>query len=118
MFLLIQAEEFGRKLAHQFPWSPAAGVAVGLALRRRYQSHSGNPSTAANRKQIIKVITAFASTVKVQEVVGRAFESLELRQQSFLLWAFIGGTVGEAHRLAYAALQAGVSAWPSLLSAT
>lgn len=53
--LLTQAEEFGRKLAHQFPWSPAAGVAVGLALRRRYQSHSGNPSTAANRKQIIKV---------------------------------------------------------------
>ena len=55
LLLLVQAEEFGRKLAHQFPWSPAAGVAVGLALRRRYQSHSGNPSTAANRKQIIKV---------------------------------------------------------------
>lgn len=53
--LLAQAEEFGRKLAHQFPWSPAAGVAVGLALRRRYQTHSGNPSTATHRKQIIKV---------------------------------------------------------------
>lgn len=51
----VQAEEFGRKLAHQFPWSPAAGVAVGLALRRQHQTHSGNPSTASNRKQIIKV---------------------------------------------------------------
>ena len=53
---LLQSEEFGRKLAHQFPWSQAAGVAVGLALRRRYQSHSGLASTAAHRKQIIKVL--------------------------------------------------------------
>ena len=52
----MQSEEFGRKLAHQFPWNPAAGIAVGLALRRRYQSHSGAPSVAAHRKQIIKVV--------------------------------------------------------------
>lgn len=51
----VQAEEFGRRLAHQFPWSPAASVAVGLALRRRYQGHSGAPSMAAHRKQIIRV---------------------------------------------------------------
>ncbi len=52
---LLQAEEFGRRLAHQFPWSPAASVAVGLALRRRYQGHAGAPSLAAHRKEIIKV---------------------------------------------------------------
>lgn len=42
-------------MAHQFPWSPAASVSVGLALRRRYQGHSGAPSLAAHRKQIIRV---------------------------------------------------------------
>ena len=52
---LLQSEEFGRRLAHQFPWSPAASVAVGLALRRRYQGHSGAPSLAAHRKEIIRV---------------------------------------------------------------
>ncbi|KAL3149277.1 Tetratricopeptide repeat protein 37, variant 2 [Trebouxia sp. C0010 RCD-2024] len=51
---LSKAEEFGRRLAHQFPWSPAASVAVGLALRRKYHGHSGAPSLAGHRKQIIK----------------------------------------------------------------
>lgn len=55
VYTWVQAEEFGRRLAHQFPWSPAASVAVGLALRRRYQSHSGAPSLAAHRKEIIRV---------------------------------------------------------------
>ena len=53
--LLSQAEEFGRRLAHQFPWSPSASVALGLALRRRYLGQVGAPSLAAHRKQIIKV---------------------------------------------------------------
>ncbi len=53
--LLLQAEEFGRRLAHQFPWSPSASVALGLALRRRYLGQVGAPSLAAHRKQIIKV---------------------------------------------------------------
>jgi len=53
--LLSQAEEFGRRLAQQFPWSPSASVALGLALRRRYLGQTGAPSLAAHRKQIIKV---------------------------------------------------------------
>ncbi len=53
--LLSQAEEFGRRLAHQFPWSPSASVALGLALRRCYLGQVGAPSLAAHRKQIIKV---------------------------------------------------------------
>lgn len=51
---LSKAEEFGRRLAHQFPWSPSASVALGLALRRRYLGQVGAPSLAAHRKQIIK----------------------------------------------------------------
>ncbi|KAL0054928.1 hypothetical protein WJX82_004665 [Trebouxia sp. C0006] len=51
---LSKAEEFGRRLAHQFPWSPSASVALGLALRRCYLGQVGAPSLAAHRKQIIK----------------------------------------------------------------
>ena len=49
-----QVEDFGRKLAHQFPWVPAAYVAVGLALRRRFLSDPEAPSTIARRRQITK----------------------------------------------------------------
>ncbi|KAK9814721.1 hypothetical protein WJX72_010484 [[Myrmecia] bisecta] len=49
-----KVEEFGMKLAHQFPWTPAAAVAVGLALRRRFLSDPEAPSTIGRRKQITK----------------------------------------------------------------
>ena len=52
-----QVEDFGRKLAHQFPWVPAAYVAVGLALRRRFLSDPEAPSTIARRRQITKART-------------------------------------------------------------
>lgn len=48
-------EQFGMKLAHQFPWAPAAKVAVGLALRRRYLSDPDAPSKFNRRKQIMEV---------------------------------------------------------------
>lgn len=51
---VLQVEDFGRKLAHQFPWVPAAYVAVGLALRRRFLSDPEAPSTIARRRQITK----------------------------------------------------------------
>lgn len=55
-----QVEDFGRKLAHQFPWVPAAYVAVGLALRRRFLSDPEAPSTIARRRQITKARTPCA----------------------------------------------------------
>lgn len=53
--VVMRVESFGMKLAHQFPWNPAAAVAVGLALRRRFLSDPNMPSTYDRRKQIIKV---------------------------------------------------------------
>ncbi len=50
-----QVEDFGMKLAHQFPWAPAAAVAVGLALRRRFLSDPDTPSTVTRRLQVTKV---------------------------------------------------------------
>ena len=50
-----RVEQFGMKLAHQFPWSPAAKVAVGLALRRRFLSDPDAPSKLNRRKQIMEV---------------------------------------------------------------
>ena len=52
-----RVEDFGRKLAHQFPWSPAAYVAVGLALRRRLLADPKAPSQLGKRRQITKVRT-------------------------------------------------------------
>jgi len=52
--VVTKVEDFGRKLAHQFPWAPAAYVAVGLALRRRFLSDPEAPSTLARRRQITK----------------------------------------------------------------
>ena len=49
---VIRIEQFGMKLAHQFPWAPSAAVAVGLALRRRFLSDPDAPSTATRRRQI------------------------------------------------------------------
>eukprot|EP00884_Botryococcus_braunii_P003748 jgi/Botrbrau1/13374/Bobra.0194s0006.2 len=54
--VVMRVESFGMKLAHQFPWNPAASVAVGLALRRRFLSDPNMPSTYIRRKQIIKVL--------------------------------------------------------------
>lgn len=50
-----QVEDFGMKLAHQFPWTAAAAVAVGLALRRRFLSDPDSPSTVTRRLQVTKV---------------------------------------------------------------
>ena len=49
---VVRIEQFGMKLAHQFPWAPAAAVAVGLALRRRFLSDPDAPSTLTRRRQI------------------------------------------------------------------
>lgn len=51
----VQVEDFGMKLAHQFPWAPAAAVALGLALRRRFLSDPDTPSTVTRRLQVTKV---------------------------------------------------------------
>jgi superkiller protein 3 len=51
-----RVEDFGRKLAHQFPWSPAAYVAVGLALRRRLMADPKAPSQLGKRRQITKCL--------------------------------------------------------------
>ena len=50
-----RVKDFGRRLAHQFPWSPAAFVAVGLALRRRQMTEPGAPSSLAKRRRIAQV---------------------------------------------------------------
>ena len=50
-----KVKDFGRRLAHQFPWSPAAFVAVGLALRRRQMTEPGAPSSLAKRRRIAQV---------------------------------------------------------------
>jgi hypothetical protein len=48
-------EDIGLKLAHQFPWNPAAYVAVGLAHRRRHLSDPHRPSSIVQRRQVAKV---------------------------------------------------------------
>ncbi len=53
--VLTKVEDFGVKLAHQFPWAPAAAVAVGLALRRRFLSSPDAPSSVVRRLQVTKV---------------------------------------------------------------
>ena len=53
---VIRIEQFGMKLAHQFPWAPSAAVAVGLALRRRFLSDPDAPSTATRRRQITSTL--------------------------------------------------------------
>ncbi len=53
--VLTKVEDFGIKLAHQFPWTPAAAVAVGLALRRRFLSSPDCPSGVVRRLQVTKV---------------------------------------------------------------
>ena len=59
--VVTKVEEFGLKLAHQFPWAPAAYVAVGLALRRRFLSDPDAPSSATRRKQITKARLPFSA---------------------------------------------------------
>ncbi|EIE19817.1 hypothetical protein COCSUDRAFT_83558 [Coccomyxa subellipsoidea C-169] len=54
--VLTKVEDFGMKLAHQFPWAPAAAVAVGLALRRRFLSDPDTPSTVTRRLQVTKTL--------------------------------------------------------------
>ena len=54
--VLTKVEDFGIKLAHQFPWTPAAAVAVGLALRRRFLSSPDAPSGVVRRLQVTKVL--------------------------------------------------------------
>ena len=49
---VVRIEAFGMKLAHQFPWAPAASVGVGLALRRRFLADPDAPSTLSRRRQI------------------------------------------------------------------
>ena len=53
--VVARVEQFGMKLAHQFPWIPAAGVAVGLALRRRFLSDPEAVSHLTRRQQIMAV---------------------------------------------------------------
>ena len=53
--VVARVEQFGMKLAHQFPWTPAAGVAVGLALRRRFLGDPDAISKLTRRKQIMAV---------------------------------------------------------------
>jgi hypothetical protein len=53
--VVTRVEDFGMKLAHQFPWNPAAAVAIGLALRRRFLSDPDSPSTVSRRLQVTKV---------------------------------------------------------------
>ena len=53
--VVARVEQFGMKLAHQFPWNPAAGVAVGLALRRRFLSDPEAVSHLTRRQQIMAV---------------------------------------------------------------
>ena len=49
--VITKVEDFGLKLAHQFPWAPTSAVAVGLALRRRFLSDPEAPSTVTRRLQ-------------------------------------------------------------------
>ena len=52
---VVSMEAFGKKLAHQFPWDPAAMVSIGLAMRRRFLSDPLAPSTRSRRQQIMRV---------------------------------------------------------------
>ena len=53
--VVARVEQFGMKLAHQFPWTPASAVAVGLALRRRFLGDPDAVSKLTRRKQIMAV---------------------------------------------------------------
>lgn len=50
--VITKVEDFGLKLAHQFPWAAASAVSVGLALRRRFLSDPEAPSTVTRRLQV------------------------------------------------------------------
>ncbi|KAK9918866.1 hypothetical protein WJX75_007651 [Coccomyxa subellipsoidea] len=54
--VVTKVEDFGMKLAHQFPWAPASAVALGLALRRRFLSDPDTPSTVTRRLQVTKTL--------------------------------------------------------------
>ena len=67
--VVARVEQFGMKLAHQFPWNPAAGVAVGLALRRRFLSDPEAVSHLTRRQQIMAV-SADSCTVTAPQQQG------------------------------------------------
>jgi hypothetical protein len=86
---VLQVEQCGLTLAHQFPWAASSYVAVGLALRRRLLAPD-TPSTAAKRKQISKVRGRTSCWL---HACGRT--SLMCRH----IWGFARGRVGQRHLL-------------------
>lgn len=72
--VLTKVEDFGIKLAHQFPWAPAAAVAVGLALRRRFLSSPDAPSGVVRRLQVTKVrVLAGSQDCICSNVINQVF---------------------------------------------
>ena len=63
--VVTKVEQFGMKLAHQFPWNAAAGVAVGLALRRRFLADPEAVSKLTRRQQIMAVRFKFSMAGRV-----------------------------------------------------
>ena len=72
-----RVEQFGMKLAHQFPWSPASKVAVGLALRRRFLSDPDAPSKLTRRKQIMEVGALLNSEIANCVLQSKALEQAQ-----------------------------------------
>lgn len=66
--VVTKVEDFGMKLAHQFPWAPASAVAVGLALRRRFLSDPDSPSTVTRRLQVTKVLPKSSSITPAESL--------------------------------------------------
>ncbi|KAK9826861.1 hypothetical protein WJX81_001210 [Elliptochloris bilobata] len=79
-----KVEDFGRKLAHQFPWAPAAYVAVGLALRRRFLSDPEAPSTLARRRQITKALKGAVEAGADSAAGWKALAELQYQNRSWM----------------------------------
>jgi hypothetical protein len=69
-------EDFGLKLAHQFPWAPASAVAVGLALRRRFLSDPEAPSTTTRRLQVLPGLAQANAEAFLLKLLETVFQCL------------------------------------------
>lgn len=80
---VVRIEAFGMKLAHQFPWAPAASVGVGLALRRRFLADPDAPSTLSRRRQIAGTLARGVCAGADSAAGWKALAELQYQCRSF-----------------------------------
>jgi len=80
---VVRIEAFGMKLAHQFPWAPAASVGVGLALRRRFLADPDAPSTLSRRRQIAGTLARGVGAGADSAAGWKALAELQYQCRSF-----------------------------------